>query len=247
MSRIADRRDIFLNEIGIGPRWRRRSSPPAEARFSDVTVQVDDSVAALPMNIVSKMSWLQLNNVVLTCQACGLCNTRTNAVFGVGDEKAKWLFVGEGPGYHEDRQGVPFVGPSGKLLDNMLTAMGLKRGENTYIANIVKCRPVAVNGGDRAPTEEEAAACRPYLERQIALIQPSIIVALGKTAALSLLGSGPDVSVSALRGSVHRYGGPDEKTIPLVVTYHPAYLLRRPAEKAKVWADLCLAQQVYAG
>ena len=187
------------------------------------------------------MDWPQLQQAVASCTACGLCHGRKNTVFGVGDNKAKWLFIGEGPGRNEDMQGEPFVGPAGKLLDNILLAMGLKRGENAYIANIVKCRPTDGTGRDRPPSPEEVAACMPYLQRQIELIQPTVLVALGKTAALSLLGLDPATPVSKLRGSVHRYADR-----PLIVTYHPAYLLRQLGDKGKVWADLCLAMSTYA-
>lgn len=182
------------------------------------------------------MDWPQLKAAVAVCTKCGLCQGRTQSVFGVGDEKAKWLFIGEGPGRNEDLTGEPFVGKAGKLLDNILLSMGLKRGENAYIANIVKCRPTDAAGKDRPPTPEETAACMPYLERQIALIQPTILVALGKTAALSLLALDPETPVSRLRGKVHQYAGR-----PLIVTYHPAYLLRNMADKKKTWSDLCLA------
>lgn len=196
----------------------------------------------IPVTDVAQMDWQQLKSVVSTCTQCDLCKSRTQTVFGVGDQKARWLFVGEGPGRNEDFQGLPFVGPAGKLLDNMFVAMGMQRGENTYIANIVKCRPTDSNKRDRPPAAEEANACMPYLERQIALINPTVIVALGKTAALSLLKLDPATPVSKLRGTVHRYAG-----LPVIVTYHPAYLLRSPAEKSKTWADLCLAMQTYAG
>jgi DNA polymerase len=190
---------------------------------------------------VATMGWTELKSAVAVCTKCGLCQGRTQSVFGVGDEKAKWLFVGEGPGRNEDLTGEPFVGKAGKLLDNILLSMGLKRGENAYIANIVKCRPTDATGKDRPPTPDETAACMPYLERQIELIQPSILVALGKTAALSLLGLDPETPVSKLRGKVHQYAGR-----PLVVTYHPAYLLRNMSDKRKTWADLCLAMATYA-
>jgi len=207
----------------------------------------DDTPVASPVTTVvstilpAAMDWPQLQKAVAGCTACGLCHGRKNTVFGVGDNKAKWLFIGEGPGRNEDIQGEPFVGPAGKLLDNILLAMGLKRGENAYIANIVKCRPTDGNGRDRPPAADEVAACLPYLQRQIELIQPTILVALGKTAALSLLGLDPATPVSKLRGTVHRYA---ER--PLVVTYHPAYLLRQLADKGKVWSDLCLAMSTYA-
>lgn len=196
--------------------------------------------AAIVQTDTSLMDWRQLKAAVAACTQCGLCRGRTHTVFGVGDERAKWLFIGEGPGLAEDQQGEPFVGPAGKLLDNMLAAMGVKRGESAYIANIVKCRSTDDNGNDHSPSAEEIAACLPYLQRQIALIAPTVLVALGKTAALSLLALDPTTPVSSLRGTVHRYAG-----LPLVVTYHPAYLLRKPSEKAKAWDDLCLAMTSY--
>jgi DNA polymerase len=192
-------------------------------------------------NAVALMNWEELKAEVAGCVKCGLCKKRTNTVFGVGDEKAKWLFIGEGPGRSEDARGEPFVGPAGKLLDNMLAALGLRRGDNAYIANIVKCRPTDPSGKDRPPTPEETASCIPYLLRQIALIQPTVIVALGKTAALSLLGLDPATPVSSLRGKPHRYAD-----LPLIVTYHPAYLLRTPGDKRKAWADLCMAKDIYS-
>jgi uracil-DNA glycosylase family 4 len=179
------------------------------------------------------MDWTQLKEAVRTCVACGLCKQRKQAVFGVGAESAPWLFIGEGPGADEDEQGEPFVGQAGKLLDNMLAAIGIQRGREAYIANVVKCRPP----GNRTPTPQEAAACAPFLDRQIALIQPKLIVALGKTAAMRLLDT--EASLASLRGKVHRYQG-----TPLVVTYHPAYLLRSLPEKAKAWEDLLFACRV---
>ena len=202
----------------------------------------DDDVPVARVNpAIQTMDWGKLKDTVTACQQCGLCQGRKNAVFGVGDEKAKWLFIGEGPGRNEDQQGEPFVGPAGKLLDNMLVAMGLKRGDNAYIANIVKCRATDADGKDRVPSPQEIASCLPYLQRQIALIEPTVLVALGKTAALALLGLDPATPVSKLRGTVHRYQG-----LPLVVTYHPAYLLRQLGDKSKAWSDLCLAMTTYA-
>lgn len=226
-------------------------APAFDSAWDDVPVAPSRPVAPVAMeapvivkpaaNDVAHMDWAQLKSAVAGCVKCGLCHGRTNTVFGVGDEKAKWLFIGEGPGRNEDQRGEPFVGQAGKLLDNMLLAMGLKRGDNAYIANIVKCRPTDASGKDRPPTPEESAACMPYLERQIALIKPTVLVALGKTAALSLLALDPETPVSKLRGTVHRHAG-----LPLVVTYHPAYLLRNMVDKKKAWADLCLAMQTYA-
>jgi DNA polymerase len=180
--------------------------------------------------------WPALKADVAACTACPLHAKRNKTVFGIGDENADWLFVGEGPGADEDAQGEPFVGQAGKLLDNMLAAIRLKRGENVYIANVVKCRPP----GNRNPEPGEALSCEPYLHRQIDLIRPRLIIALGKVAAANLLAS--DASVASMRGRVHEYRG-----TPLIVTYHPAYLLRTLADKAKAWEDLCFAVKTMQG
>ena len=182
--------------------------------------------------LIAEASLDQLRTLAADCRLCGLCRQRKQAVFGVGSETSSWLFVGEGPGADEDEQGEPFVGQAGKLLDSMLAAIGCRRGRETYIANVVKCRPP----GNRTPTHEEAAACAPYLDRQIEVIAPKLIVALGKTAATRLLGT--EASLASLRGKVHRYRG-----TPVVVTYHPAYLLRSLPEKAKAWEDLLFARR----
>ena len=184
---------------------------------------------------IADMDWPALRDAVRECRRCDLCKQRKQAVFGVGNEAAPWLFVGEGPGADEDEHGEPFVGQAGKLLDNMLAAIGLRRGREAYIANVVKCRPP----GNRTPTPQEAQACAPYLDRQIALIKPRLIVALGKTAATRLLGS--EASLASQRGRLHSLRG-----IPVVVTYHPAYLLRSLPEKAKAWEDLLLARRALA-
>jgi uracil-DNA glycosylase len=178
----------------------------------------------------SELGWPELKQRVRECTACRLRAGCTQTVFGVGDNRADWLFVGEAPGADEDALGEPFVGQAGKLLDNMLMSIKLKRGKNVAIVNVVKCRPP----GNRNPAADEIAQCLPYLQRQIALIQPKLIVALGKVAANALLGK--EASIASMRGSLHDYHG-----IPLVVTYHPAYLLRSPSEKAKAWQDLCFA------
>jgi DNA polymerase len=269
------RRAAFLEEMKLGPLWQSKARLAGQAT-DETTVAVPDSHAsAMPVTAdtilpaareqkpdlptialadeagaaeagtgaeIALMNWSQLEAAVSHCTRCALCQTRTQTVFGVGDRQAKWLFVGEGPGRNEDAQGLPFIGPAGKLLDNMLLAMGLRRGDNAYIANAVKCRPTDSNKRDRPPVAEEIDACMPYLQRQIALINPSVIVALGKSAALALLALDPATPVSKLRGTVHRYA---ER--PLIVTYHPAYLLRTPGDKHKTWADLCLAMQSMAG
>jgi uracil-DNA glycosylase len=205
---------------------------PAAAVAEESAPQVRErpSVSIPPVDVPGNLDWPELKQRVRDCTACRLRAGCTQTVFGVGDEKADWLFVGEGPGADEDAQGEPFVGQAGKLLDNMLMSIGLKRGKNVYIANIVKCRPP----GNRTPAADEIAQCMPYLQRQIELIQPKMIVALGKVASNALLGR--DATLAGLRGKVHVYQG-----TKLVVTYHPAYLLRSPTEKAKAWQDLCFA------
>jgi uracil-DNA glycosylase family 4 len=184
---------------------------------------------------IAALDWTGLESEVKACTACGLRAGCTQTVFGVGDRQAKWLVIGEAPGADEDRQGEPFVGRAGQLLNSMLLAIGLKR-EQVYIANVLKCRPPS----NRDPKPEEAELCRPFLERQIALIKPGIILAVGRIAAQNLLHT--DTTIGRLRGQVHKLGG-----TPLVVTYHPAYLLRSPGEKRKAWTDLQLAVRVAAG
>ena len=243
----SQRREEMLREMGISPVWRLRDAPAAEAepqasaalvarRLTAEEPSPQTARVAAPSSDVAAMDWDSLKSCVADCTACGLHKGRNKTVFGVGDERANWLFVGEGPGADEDAQGEPFVGQAGKLLDNMLAAINLKRDANVYIANIVKCRPP----GNRNPQPDEAAACSPYLKRQIELIRPKLIVALGKVAAVNLLGR--DASISSLRGSVHDCGG-----IPLIVTYHPAYLLRTLPDKAKAWEDLCFAVTTMQG
>ena len=184
---------------------------------------------------VASLDWEALQERVQTCTRCPLHETRTQTVFGTGNREADWLIIGEAPGRDEDREGEPFVGRAGKLLTEMLFAIGYQR-KDVYIANILKCRPP----NNRDPSPEEVACCHDYLERQIELIQPVLILAAGRIAAHNLLHS--DLQVGRLRGRVHKYG---ERQIPLIVTYHPAYLLRSPLEKRKVWDDLQLAQSIY--
>jgi DNA polymerase len=182
-------------------------------------------------------SWDAVAAEVAACTRCELHRCRTNTVFGVGDHHARWLVVGEAPGADEDRQGEPFVGRAGQLLNSMLLAIGLAR-EQVFIANVLKCRPP----NNRDPKPEEVAQCLPYLERQIALLKPSIMLAVGRIAAQNLLAT--DTPIGRLRGQVHAFGA---GRIPLVVTYHPAYLLRSPTEKRKAWEDLKFARRVAAG
>jgi DNA polymerase len=237
------RRELMLAEMGLTPIWRLRGrddGPPARAPLpgeAEVTaVSPPEPVAAGDRRTrILNLDWAALKLEVAACTACPLHAQRRHTVFGVGDEQADWLFVGEGPGAEEDARGEPFVGQAGKLLDNMLAALGLRRGHDVYIANVVKCRPP----GNRNPEPAEAAACEPYLTRQIALIGPRLVVALGRVAAVSLLAR--DATIASLRGRLHDYHG-----TPLVVTYHPAYLLRNLPDKAKAWQDLCFARDAMA-
>ncbi len=254
---VMSRRTSILREMGLAPLWRLRGNaqaqscdigpaegerPAEQARVEppvigkrSAAVPADASVPVGPPQVATigtgSMDWETLEQAIRSCQSCALHERRTQAVPGVGDRQADWLFVGEGPGAEEDQRGEPFVGQAGKLLDAMLAAIGLARGNNVYIANAVKCRPP----GNRTPEAAEIAACQPYLERQIDLIQPRIIVALGRPAAQSLLGG--EVKISAARGRLFERAG-----VPVVVTYHPAYLLRNPQDKAKAWEDLCFAR-----
>lgn len=189
---------------------------------------------------VALLDWDGLRAAVAGCTACDLCRTRRQTVFGVGHAKAHWMLVGEAPGQQEDEQGEPFVGKAGQLLDQMLKAVGLTRSaappeQQVYIANVLKCRPP----GNRNPEPAEVARCEPFLKRQVALVQPRLILAMGRFAVQSLLQS--QEAIGRLRGHVHRYEG-----VPLVVTYHPAYLLRNPQDKALAWQDLCLARELMA-
>ncbi|HVY04780.1 MAG TPA: uracil-DNA glycosylase [Burkholderiales bacterium] len=231
------RRAFLLKELGLSPVWVRRNGAAngdAPAAVAATSTPMKIPVGAAPPDDraaqIAAMDWAQLKSSAATCTACVLHKARKQAVLGVGDVKAEWLFVGEGPGAEEDERGEPFVGQAGKLLDNMLSAIALKRGQNVYIANVVKCRPP----GNRTPEPAEAQACEAYLTRQIDLIRPKLIIALGKVAAQNLLGI--EATLGSMRGRVHDYRG-----TPLIVTYHPAYLLRNLVDKSKSWEDLCFA------
>jgi len=224
-----DARSLKELELDAVARLYKLNAIPAETGIQPRTNE------PRPASSASAATWEELRIQVAECRACDLCKQRKQAVLGVGHPTAPWLFVGEGPGADEDEVGEPFVGQAGKLLDSMLAAIGCARGREVYIANVVKCRPP----GNRTPTPEEAAACAPYLDRQIELIGPKLIVALGKTAATRLLAT--EASLASLRGKVHSYRG-----IPVVVTYHPAYLLRSLPEKAKAWEDLLFARRTLA-
>jgi uracil-DNA glycosylase len=249
-------REQMLVEMGITPIWVLRDSEPGVPAVEAPVVEAETSapapdeapasmpepvpaarpapdVARRPMTPVDNLNWPELAKLVAECRACQLCEQRKQAVFGVGDLNPDWLFIGEGPGAEEDVKGEPFVGQAGKLLDAMLASLDIARGNRVYIANAVKCRPP----GNRTPEAAEMAACWPYLERQIALLKPKIIVLLGKAAVHAVLHD--DKSLASLRGKRYEYAG-----IPLVVSYHPAYLLRNLPDKAKAWEDLLFARRL---
>jgi uracil-DNA glycosylase len=239
---MTTRREAILLEMGLAPIWKIKgagptvdAAPPASpAAIVDQDVPSTPSVAREAR--IAKMDWPSLKAAVSSCTACPLHKTRTQAVFGVGDETADWLLVGEAPGAEEDERGEPFVGQAGRLLDAMLASISLSRSANVYIANVLKCRPP----GNRNPEPAEVAKCSPHLQRQIELTQPRLILAMGRFAVQSLLQT--DASIASLRGKLHAYHG-----VPLIVTYHPAYLLRTLPDKAKAWQDLLFAVRTFEG
>ena len=255
---MADRRRTlddrqWLEAMGIDPFWVESGAGPAEPTVSQAVVSEPDTVAAVKDHLASPTvpvvsrdtqtptqregdaEWAALEAKIRGCRACILCKDRKQAVPGTGDRQARWLMVGEAPGAEEDAAGLPFVGKAGKLLDAMLAALGLNRQTGVYIANAVKCRPPE----NRTPESAEIDACNHFLNQQIEWIQPEVIVVLGRPAAYAVLGR--EASIQSLRGAVH-YRQQGGRQIPVVVTYHPAYLLRQPEEKWKVWQDLLLAE-----
>lgn len=242
------RRGAMLREMGLTPIWRQRQPaaarpPSAETTGAAASVELMVEPAFIPPGLAADapgaapeaaaaLDWPQLREAVSACRACRLCERRKQAVLGIGDLRPQVLFVGEGPGAEEDERGEPFVGQAGKLLDAMLATIGLARGKGVYIANTVKCRPPE----NRTPQADEMAACFPFLRRQIALLQPKLIVALGRPAAQALLNR--EVKIGVARGQSFAYEG-----VPLLVTYHPAYLLRNLPDKARAWEDLCLIRR----
>ena len=239
------RRAAYLQALGID-QWVARppDTPGVSGAAPGAAERLPEARAVPPQPTTSRDSpiepnaqaWARLQEEVRVCTRCALHQTRTQAVFGVGNPEADWMVIGEAPGAEEDRRGEPFVGRAGQLLDAMLRAIGLSRETNVYIANILKSRPP----GNRDPRPEEIAACLPYLHRQIALVRPRLLLAVGRIAAQNLLQT--DLPLGRLRGRVHPYG---ELNVPLVVTYHPAYLLRSPADKRKAWEDLKFARSVF--
>jgi DNA polymerase len=238
------RRNQYLEALGIDVWVSRRQIEVVQPIEAPLVAEVSPSpgepppLAAVRGNPLeaSPVSWESLRAEVLGCTRCALHTSRTQGVFGVGNREARWLVVGEAPGAEEDRRGEPFVGRAGHLLDAMLRAIGLNRGTNVYIANVLKSRPP----GNRDPKPDEVAACLPYLLRQIELLRPRVMLAVGRIAAQNLLST--DMPLGRLRGKVHRFG---ELNTPLIVTYHPAYLLRTPGDKRKAWEDLKFARSVF--
>ena len=225
-------RSQYLDAMGI-TQWKQRAASLAVVAAASA-VKLAEPIAAVGIALPAGASpeWTTLEAAVVSCTKCPLHATRTQTVFGVGHRRAQWMFVGEAPGADEDAQGEPFVGRAGQLLNAMIAALGLKR-EAVYIANVLKCRPP----NNRDPQPNEVEQCESHLIRQIELIQPKLIVALGRHAAHSLLKT--DLTLAKLRGQPHHY-----QNIPLVVTYHPAYLLRTPSDKRKAWEDLCRARTI---
>ena len=232
------RRTQLWQAMGLGPIYRLRSVTTQSPVTLEAARPAIDRAAT-----IARLEWKELRPEVAGCRACSLCETRKQTVFGVGNANAEWMLIGEAPGAEEDARGEPFVGQAGRLLDNMLASIGMSRAGQTpksvYIANVLKCRPP----GNRNPQPEEVAKCEPFLLRQIELIAPALIVVMGRFAAQSLLRT--DASIASLRGKPHRIDVAGRQ-IPVVVTYHPAYLLRNLIDKEKSWADLCLAQKVHA-
>lgn len=251
MKDLTDRERTMLREMGVDwlpeqPVVRTpalgQQNATGTVKEPPVLVRVPAVAADVPGPDMSGLDWPALQSEVAACKRCGLCQTRRQTVFGVGHAKAHWMVVGEAPGEQEDRQGEPFVGAAGQLLDRMLAAIDLSRdvlgdpGRRVFITNTVKCRPPQ----NRNPQPDELAACAPVLQRQLALVQPRLVLAMGRFAAQQLLST--EEPIGRLRGRVHQLPSAVEgRPVPVVVTYHPAYLLRNPADKAKAWDDLCLA------
>ena len=235
------RRKDYLAALGVEDWQQRRALAVAVVKSASTHLQTQPITPPLQppaaVQVMNDDSWESVAAEVAGCTRCGLHKCRNRTVFGVGDRNAKWLVVGEAPGADEDEQGEPFVGRAGGLLNSMIRGIGLAR-EQVFIANVLKCRPP----NNRDPAPDEVTQCLPYLERQIALLKPSIMLAVGRIAAQNLLAT--DTPIGKLRGHVHAFGN---GKIPLVVTYHPAYLLRSPTEKRKAWEDLKLARRVAGG
>ena len=257
MSGMSARDAAFLQEMGIGPLWTLRDVPTVaelapvdEAAAAQPFEEQEQAAAAAPLEeaapveqaetaetAIARMGWDELRDAVANCSRCGACKDGRKPVFGAGARQAAWLVAAGASTAADEKAGSPLAGDTGALLDNMLAAVDLSRERDVYVTNLIKCRPISAKGGDRAPTAEEAAACRPYLERELALTGAGAVLTLGQIAANALLGQPLSAPLSGSRGSVHELHG-----VPLVATLHPGELLRRGADKALAWADLCRAK-----
>jgi uracil-DNA glycosylase family 4 len=244
MSNMSHRDAVFLDEMGIGPLWTLREAAhlPAPATATAPVPQAEPAAFASTEAVdIASMDWEQLRAAISSCTRCGLCKAGATPVHGSGAQQAQWLVVAGATNSRDEKEGEAVSGEPGKLLANMLAAVGLSRDRNAYVSNLIKCRPSAANGGDRAPTADEAAACRPYLERELVLSGATQVLSLGQIAANGLLGNPLAQPLAASRGSVHAING-----VPLVSTLHPGELLLRGGDKALAWADLCLARAGHA-
>lgn len=236
---MVDARQVaYLQALGVDV-YVPRSAPPLHAGVvvdASTAAPAPATRAAASPAVAANLDWDELRTAVAACQRCELHRTRTQTVFGVGNPQARWMFIGEAPGVEEDKQGEPFVGRAGQLLTSMIRALGLRR-EDVFIANVLKCRPP----DNRDPKPSEAVSCRAFLERQVALVNPTLVIAVGRIAAQNLLAT--ETPIAKLRGKVHSFGA---QAWPVVVTYHPAYLLRSPGEKRKSWQDLLYARQLFS-
>jgi uracil-DNA glycosylase family 4 len=261
MNGLSSRDAAFLAEMGITPLWRARAGEPAAEPVAVAVPESAAPVATQPAPVpaddaawsdstpaapptdeeIARMDWRELNVAIASCARCA-CKDGRKPVPGNGARQAIWLVAAGAATAADEKERQPLAGDAGKLLSNMLAAVQLSRDDNVFVTNLVKCRPASANGGDRAPTADEAAACRPFLARELALCGAGTVLTLGQIAANALLDKPLQEPLAGARGSVHQFGG-----VPLVATLHPGELLRRGADKAQAWADLCLAKSAHAG
>lgn len=230
------RANAFLAEMGIAPLWTLRQQPPAAPEAEVPAPAVDADVTANDAPDVGQMDWPALRAAIASCDRCGACRPGAKPVYGAGADVATWMVAAGATSVADEQASLPVAGDAGKLLDNMLAAAGHARARDVYVTNLVKCRPTSANGGDRAPTADEVAACRPFLERELALTGAGVLLTLGQVATNAMLDKPVQEALAGARGQVHAVGN-----VAMVATLHPAELLRRGADKALAWADLCRA------
>lgn len=243
MKTISPRDSAFLAEMGIAPLWHLRAQPevvaePAPAGDAEPVPAMAEAVVP----DIAQMDWPALRAAIASCERCGACRPGAKPVYGAGAESAVWMVAAGATGVADEQENAPVAGEAGKLLDNMLAATGHARSRDVYVTNLIKCRPVSANGGDRAPNADEVAACRPFLERELALSGAQVLLTLGQVATNAMLGKPLQEALAGSRGQVHALGD-----VALVATLHPAELLRRGADKALAWADLCRAMAATSG